>query len=120
MHKTVQDRTVSIISYMASQGGPDWKFLGFAPIDPIYDSWGVEINGVGYAGMYAFEERSRFGDDGRETQAMITSKPHVLLFYGSDNSSYFKRFHTRKSLDRFVHDLVEINERKMNLLFYNS
>lgn len=118
-HKVVDDRMVTVISYMANVG-KDWNFISFVPITGNYTNWGVDINGVNYAAMQWREMVWTWGDDKRDTEENAKTRPFILLFQGSDNISYYKRFKTMKALTKYVDNMKDIDSTDEGLLFYNS
>lgn len=99
----------------------DSRFLGWLKVDGVYH-WGIELEGEPHVAVHVFKTPTGFfwGDDGLDTLDLAAEKPYVLMFYGSDNSSFFMRFAALEEATKWYddHDLVHYDEP--GLLFYNS
>ena len=114
---------LNTINYMAGSWSSanflDASFIGFLPISGEWN-WGVEIDGVPCCAVHLFRTRPDFywGDDERDTLEYATENPWVLMFFGSDNSSYFLRFPTREDALTVMSTMQSACSD--NLLYFNS
>jgi hypothetical protein len=129
-HKLSTSRHLTLINYMARpfgtpERGDQTYFLSFVPINLEEDNWnwGVEIDGIACCAVHLVGPKGTgepywWGDDPRDTEENARANPWVLMFYGSDNSSWFSRYSTKEAaLDAFkTLDTVYFHEH----LSYNS
>lgn len=120
MHKSHPDYTVNIINYM-SQFTDEFKFLGFIELDESFNHWGTTINGVPVVAVHvSLTPMSRLrSDDPLEQQDLDSGKLWVLVLYGSDNTSYLKRFLSKDQAVKWFHKTTKVVHDN-RLRWYNS
>ena len=116
-----EDDVVNIINYMAHGflGFREHDFLGFLPIThENYQFFGANINGKSYTACHVFYSTLVY-DDPKDIDG--SKNPYILMFYGSDNSSYYTRFATKQEAIDFFNKIDSFDEKVyQNCYFYNS
>lgn len=120
----------NIVEYMAERSWSrtfpqGYEFLGWKECDEC--GWGVDIGGKNFCAVHVFDTSTYagpgktpfcWGDDPHDTEPNAEANPWVLMFYGSDNSSWFSRHATKEDAIEAFHN-TRIAERE-HLMFYNS
>ena len=98
MHKYLDHHKhpiANLVNYMTC-AGRHAKFLGFLPINAKLDYWGIRFDdgGAAYCAVHLYEYCSHFmsEEEKREKKDIDAGKQTVLVFYGTDNTSYIRRF----------------------------
>jgi len=99
----------------------DSEFLGFIETDPeIYNYVGVTYEGLCFVAVHVFKEDSPlYGEKLQPDQKKL--KPYVLMFYGTDNSSYYLRRDTLEQAKSWFKKTTYLSNHILsNAKFYNS
>ena len=117
-----------IISYM-EDGFKEWSFLGWIEIDTREAWFGISLGGNG--SWHDAKERPQictvFGKkkcrkicsediEKEQEQIIIENKSSIILFYGSDNTSYMRRM----TPEEYEKGNLDIYIREDKDLYYNS
>jgi hypothetical protein len=73
---------------------PTHAFLGLTTIGGDYTAWGIEIEGTDHAATHLFLYDTPWGDDPGDTEEVSVTRPWVLMFLGSEDRSFYRRFET--------------------------
>ena len=71
---------------------PTHAFLGLSPIGGDYTAWGLHIEGDYYAATHLFLYDVPWGDDAYDTEEISVTRPWVVMFIGSEDRSFYRRF----------------------------
>ncbi|MFZ3481635.1 hypothetical protein [Sphingomonas sp. 3-13AW] len=71
-------------------------FLGLAEIGGDYTAWGINVEGDYYAAVHLFLYDVPWGDDPYDTEEVSTTNPWVLMFLGSGDRSFYRRYETEE------------------------
>lgn len=130
VRKLSTSHSLTMLNYMASpfgspERGDQTYFLSFVPIDMEEDNWnwGLEIDeiaccAVHLVGPKATGEPFWWGDDPRDIEENARANPWILMFKGSDNSSWFSRYPSKEAALEAFRVLDKVNYR--DYLSYNS
>lgn len=122
-HKLIKSsQTMNLVNYMASPllfG--DTTFLGFLKIHESLSPFGIDIDNQCFCAVHILnEKRIRiFSDDKREQTLIDQGYNFVLILYGSDNTSYVKRFKTKEDAIKWFQKSEELHYSD-DLFWYNS
>jgi hypothetical protein len=118
-----KDETARDIAYMLNDFR-GWRCIGLVPFAAeVYYQFGIELNGRNYTSVfYCPDENTEIQSDDYEKEHDLISladAKYICLFYGSDNTSYMKRFLTKEDMHKFLDELEEVCESDLQL-YYNS
>ena len=122
------NRTANLLNYLSEPwpGGRTLvapsQYLGLLPIVGSYQNWGVLLDEEYFAGVHLFQTVPGFfwGDDPADTVEHGTAKPWVLMFYGTDNSSYFTRHATAEAARQWLQDNKAVDSNAPGVMYFNS
>jgi hypothetical protein len=121
------NNTANTLNYISQQwprgklvGQP--QYLGLVPIVGKYQNWGVQLEGEYFAAAHLFQTAPGFcwGDDPADTAEHADAKPWVLMFYGTDNASYFTRHATSFAAHQWLQNAKTIDYAAPGVMYYNS
>lgn len=122
-HKVTSNRLVTSINYMSHgfSSFEEHQFLGWLLVEGHY-TWGIDLDGEPHVAVHLFRTPPGFywGDGERDTLTLADKKPYVLMYYGCDNSSCFRRFTTSEEALAHHHLTNSVNWSDKELIFYNS
>ena len=111
------------INYMADFLN-ETRFIGFLPVSEKISYWTLNVDGTYFCALHLFrEERNTiFSDDPvSEQKAIDKGKNWLLVLYGTENTSYAKRFLTEKHALDWINKTKEKGLQSLDgLFFYNS
>lgn len=116
--KRSDDETVKLINYMCHgwTSLTDHVFLGFILNVSDYNI-GVDINNKNYIGCHYFYLDEPYDDHGNDINS-CKKKPHILMFGGNDDISYFKRFIDEKLAIKYFENLEKITNDIIEQCYY--
>ena len=125
MHKFIKGEEHSIINlvnYMSDPFPPygEFMFRGFVPLQGQY--FGLHHKGVDFAAVHLSTvpvKRVRSDECDREEKMIQSGKRWLALFYGSDNTSYMKRFDSKERMEKWFNKTEKLVWDN-SWLFYNS
>lgn len=124
MHKGLSDDLMNLVNYMSSpfygHNRYTYVFAGFVPLRNDY--FGLYKDGVHYVAVHLSTEPVRkvvSDEDEREAKMIQSGKSWIAIFYGSDNTSFIKRFDSRKRMLKWFESVTEL-KRDDSWLYYNS
>lgn len=123
MHKYLkgeQHQLMNLVNYMSNFTN-ETTFKGFVPLENE-EYFGIDIDGVQYAAIHLFNEpytKARSDEQFKEEQYLAKGYNTLLVIYGSDNTSYMKRFKDKKSAEKWIQKTEEL-VRDDSWLWYNS
>lgn len=91
------EESLSTVNYMSSWRN-DACFLGFHKCNPL-NGVGVYLAGQYVVGVFVIKSNQKMDGD---TDEEIANKPWVLFYKGNDDSSYYRRFESRKKAIQFL------------------
>lgn len=124
MHKWVDHYHMNMINYMSSQFNTDTTFLGFLPVTASDDSWGLSVpeSDHRWTAVHFFndeKQETRSDEEEREQKRIDKGYTWLVVFYGVDNTSYMKRFKTRKHVLEWWYKTESLHTTD-GLFYYNS
>jgi len=124
LHKYSTHSLMNMINYMSSQFVEGTTFLGFLPVTAANDSWGVSIpeSDHRWCAVHFFEteqQSPRSDQEDIEQKRIDKGYEWLMVLYGVDNTSYMKRFKTRKHLLDWWYK-TDVLSSTDGLLYYNS
>lgn len=123
MHKFYKEDTLNIVNYMSQFQRDDFDFLGFIKLHENWGyNWGSTLDNCQVVAVHLSRDRVTrpiCDDSERELNDIKKQKYWVLMFYGSDNTSYAKRFKTEKAAMEYFQKNDKLT-RSEGLIYYNS
>lgn len=98
----------------------NFTFLGFIPLKDDY--FGLVSNNVNYAAIHVSNESVRVirsDEEEREKKMIQSGKSWLVIIYGSDNTSFMKRFDSERRMLNWVENTKQL-VRDDSWLYYNS
>lgn len=111
---------INTINYMSSQFKDGFTFAGFIPL--VDDYFGVTVDGVCYTAVHLSIKPFRnvlSDNEDKERKHIESGKSWIALLYGSDNSSFMKRFDSEQRMHKWFDKLTELRQDE-SWLWYNS
>ncbi|AFN37331.1 hypothetical protein PVA8_315 [Vibrio phage PVA8] len=124
LHKYSTNRFMNMVNYMSSQFVQGTIFLGFMPITAPDDSWGMNVpeSDHRWCAVHLFDseqQATRSDEEEREQKRINKGYEWLVVLYGTDNTSYMKRFKRRE--DAIAWFFNEESVKTLDgLFFYNS
>tara|TARA_B100002019_G_scaffold279802_1_gene282072 strand:- start:721 stop:1101 length:381 start_codon:yes stop_codon:yes gene_type:complete len=120
---TEKMKLMNSINYM-SNFLKETRFIGFLPVAEKIGHWTLNVDGTYFCALHLFREEriTVFSDDTvAEQKAINKGKNWLLVLYGTDNTSYAKRFLTEKYAVDWINKTKEKGLQSLDgLFFYNS
>ncbi len=110
---------MNLINYMITFT-TETVFKGFIPLRE--EKFGVKIEDKCYAAIHLFRKpytKMRSDDEKIEQNYLDKGFTTLVVIYGSDNTSYMKRFLDKSSAETWIRDTTEL-VRDDSWLWYNS
>ena len=120
MHKYVDNQIMNMVNYMSDYRSKDFTFKGFIPAPDTY--FGMSIGDENFVAVHLSKTpiKKLISDDKVKERKFIQSgKSWVAMLYGSDNTSYIKRFDSEDRMNKWWSKLKELRQED-SWCFYNS
>lgn len=119
-HKHIEHELFNTINYMSAQFLPEFTFFGFIPVKDEY--FGVMAGDVHLAAIHISDttvNKVMSDDEAKEEKQLRNGKRWLAVIYGSDNSSFMKRFDSKERMLKWLYKSNELT-RDDSWLWYNS